>query len=77
MSDAGYFVPNIYCYISVIVSVQLTLLQPRGQIMPYTLLLVHPDLKTQRQLCHVSVTQFFIGKIIKTLGLHQTLVRLN
>ena len=31
--------------------VQLTLLQPGGQIMPTTLLLAHPDLKTQRQLC--------------------------
>ena len=30
--------------------VQLTLLQPGGQIMPTTLLLAHPDLKTQRQL---------------------------
>ena len=27
-----------------------TLLQPGGQIMPTTLLLAHPDLKTQRQL---------------------------
>ena len=31
--------------------VQLTLLQPVGQIMPTTLLLAHPDLKTQRHLC--------------------------
>ena len=31
--------------------VQLTLLKPGGQIMPTTLLLAHPDLKTQRQLC--------------------------
>ena len=31
--------------------VQLTLLQPGGQIMPTTLLLAHPDLKTQRHLC--------------------------
>ena len=30
--------------------VQLTLLQPRWQIMPTTLLLAHPGLKTQRQL---------------------------
>ena len=30
---------------------QLTLLQPGGQIMPTTLLLAHPDLKSQRQLC--------------------------
>ena len=30
---------------------QLTLLQPGGQIMPTTLLLAHPDLKTQRHLC--------------------------
>ena len=30
--------------------VQLTLLQPGGQIMPTTLLLAHPDLKTQRHL---------------------------
>ena len=29
----------------------LTLLQPGGQIMPTTLLLVHPDLKTERHLC--------------------------
>ena len=31
--------------------VQLTLLQPGGQIMSTTLLLAHPDLKTQRHLC--------------------------
>ena len=31
---------------------QLTLLQPGGQIMPTTLLLAHPDLKTQRHLCY-------------------------
>ena len=30
--------------------VQLTLLQPGGQIMPATLLLAHPDLKIQRHL---------------------------
>ena len=30
--------------------VQLTLLQPGGQIMLTTLLLAHPDLKTQRRL---------------------------
>ena len=30
--------------------VQLTLLQPGGQIMPTTLLLAHPYLKTQRHL---------------------------
>ena len=29
---------------------QLTLLQPEGQIVPTTLLLAHPDLKTQRHL---------------------------
>jgi hypothetical protein len=29
---------------------QLTLLQPGGQIMPTTLLLAHPDLKSQRHL---------------------------
>ena len=33
----------------------LTLLQPGGQIMPTTLLLDHPDLKTQRQLCILHV----------------------
>ena len=35
------------------VEAQLTLLQPAGQIMPTPLLLAHPDLKTQRQLCYV------------------------
>ena len=35
--------------------VQSTLLQPGGQIMPTTLLLAHPDFKTQRHLCTVYV----------------------
>ena len=34
--------------------VQLTLLAPGGQIMPTTLLLAHPDLKTQR---HILIVQ--------------------
>jgi len=37
----------------------------RGQIMPTTLLLAHPDLKTQRHLC-CSYTQFLILIVIKT-----------
>ena len=36
--------------------VQLTLLQPGGQIMPTTLLLAHPDLKSQRHLCKWLIT---------------------
>ena len=42
--------------------VQLTLLQPGGQIMPTTLLLAHPDLKTQRHLCHVKIWKNFMHK---------------
>ena len=39
--------------------VQLTLLQPRGQIMPNALMLAHPDLKIQRQLCRQYSCQNF------------------
>ena len=43
--------------------VQLTLLQPGGQIMPTTLLLTHPDLKSYLHLC---ITQNgFVKQILK------------
>ena len=34
----------------------------RGQIMPTTLLLAHPDLKTQRQLCMLRLFSWFFDK---------------
>ena len=46
--------------------VQLTLLQPKGQIMPTTLLLVHSDLKTQWHLWQVHTKYTLRKQILNT-----------
>ena len=43
--------------------VQLTLLQPEGQIMSTTLLLAHLDLKTQRHICHIMETKLLTDAV--------------